>query len=428
MKQGQRQANVERSRKPVKSRASRWFSLSEKMFWVCYLLLLVIHCVENTSVIYSQARWLDGMYLFRNGLYLVLIGKLALFSLYERGELVCALFFGAAALAGALASGEMGLLEFFVIMLAAKDVSPRRLVRVFAAVKAAGLALTVFLWSRGLLDAMYYQDDQVGYYNTYGFCHRNVLAANVVALCLAWFYLRYRRMKFWDAVLWCGAAAVMYRFALSRTGLIVLLLTVASMLLFRWKQRALFALPKFQKYVMGAFLGLLAVSVLGTVFYPGDSGFWQFVDGIFTKRFRFAHQCLEEYGLSLFGQRLPFVSSMEAQSTDAARLILDNSYMRALLSYGVIPGGVFLGLYAAALGKSVKKRSGRLTVCLLVFAVFGLSERYMLDVYYQFPLLAAWSGCFFKRNSPAQKRRSFPGHLQTLAKALACRTRERRSL
>ena len=169
MKQGQRQANVERSRKPVKSRASRWFSLSEKMFWVCYLLLLVIHCVENTSVIYSQARWLDGMYLFRNGLYLVLIGKLALFSLYERGELVCALFFGAVALAGALASGEMGLLEFFVIMLAAKDVSPRRLVRVFAAVKAAGLALTVFLWSRGLLDAMYYQDDQVGYYNTYGF-------------------------------------------------------------------------------------------------------------------------------------------------------------------------------------------------------------------------------------------------------------------
>ena len=45
------------------------------IFWCGFVLLLVIHCIENTSVIYSEAVWLNGMYLFRNLLYLILIGK-----------------------------------------------------------------------------------------------------------------------------------------------------------------------------------------------------------------------------------------------------------------------------------------------------------------------------------------------------------------
>ena len=34
-------------------------------------------------------------------------------------------------------------------------------------------------------------------------------------------------------------------------------------------------------------------------------------------------------------------------------------------------------------------------ICLAVFAVYGLSESYLLDVNYQFPLLVAWSRYFF---------------------------------
>ena len=52
--------------------------LSGRIFWVSYLLLLVIHCIENTSVIYSDAVWVEGMYLFRNLLYLVLLARLGM--------------------------------------------------------------------------------------------------------------------------------------------------------------------------------------------------------------------------------------------------------------------------------------------------------------------------------------------------------------
>ena len=82
--------------------------LSGRIFWVSYLLLLVIHCIENTSVIYLDAVWVEGMYLFRNLLYLVLLARLGMLALYKRQELACAGIFFAV---GAEASLEAGILE-----------------------------------------------------------------------------------------------------------------------------------------------------------------------------------------------------------------------------------------------------------------------------------------------------------------------------
>ena len=55
-----------------------------RIFWVCFVLLLSIHCIENTSVIYLDTEWLKGMYLFRNLLYLVLLAKIGFLSVYTK--------------------------------------------------------------------------------------------------------------------------------------------------------------------------------------------------------------------------------------------------------------------------------------------------------------------------------------------------------
>ena len=215
-------------------------------------------------------------------------------------------------------------------MLSAKDESPRRLVTAFAAIKGAAMILTLLLWRVGVLSAVLYQDDNVGYYNTYGFCHRNVLAANITVLCLAWFYLRWRSLKIWDVAVWCAIALLTWPVAQSRTGLIILFLIIFGMFFGSRKRKQILKVPDLRRIVLLFFAVILLISVIGTLFYSDHSAVWKLIDSIFTKRFKFAHQCLEQYGLTLFGQQLPFVSTIEAQNSDAARLILDNSYMRAL--------------------------------------------------------------------------------------------------
>ena len=110
----------------------------------------------------------------------------------------------------------------------------------------------------------------------------------------------------------------------------------------------------------------------------------------------------------MFGHHIPFVSSIQAQNEDVKKLILDNAYMRALLYYGAIPGTLFLTAYYRALYWSCKKEDCALLVSLIAFAVYGLSERYMLDVFYQFPLLIAYVKYFFKPEHRSVNDRQYP--------------------
>lgn len=383
-------------------------SLPDRVFWISFLLLLIIHCIENTSVIYADAAWVQRMYIFRNLLYIALLVKIGFLSSYKTKELICGAIFFFVGFASLLGSRDFGLLEFFIVMFAIKDQAPKKLVTVFALIKGSALLITPLLWRLGILSALYYQDDVVGYYNTYGFCHRNVLGANVAVLCLAWFYLRYQILNVLDVILWTIIGLVTYKFSVSRTSVIIIFLIVFGMYFFRKRQKFFMHLPYMRKIIFWGFTGLLLVSIIGTVFYSKDSSVWKFIDSIFTKRFHFSNYCFEEYGLSLFGQNISFVSSMEAQNSDTAKLILDNAFMRAILYYGIIPGALFLWTYFKALDTSFRKRDCALLLSLAVFAVYGMSERYMLDVYYQFPLLIAWNKYYFRKDQKLSEERKTP--------------------
>ena len=85
-----------------------------------------------------------------------------------------------------------------------------------------------------------------------------------------------------------------------------------------------------------------------------------------------------------------FVSSMEAQLSGIAKLILDISYIRVILYYGLIPAVMFFYVYLKVIRSSFDRKDGAVLAGLFFLAVYGVSERYMLDVYYQFPFLIAF--------------------------------------
>ena len=388
-------------------------SLSRQIFRLCFIILLIIDCVENTSVIYSHAAWMKEMYLIRNILYLVLFANAVFLSDYTKKELtiagVCFLTFAF----GYLKSGDFTLMEFFIVAIAARQESPRNLVKTFLVIKSTAVIMTLLLWKIGILPTLYYQDARVGYYNTYGFCHRNVMGANVAIICLAWFYLRYGKLKMRDVLFWCGIGVITYQLAHSRTGLVIQIAVIFGVFLFQKMEKKLMNFSQMQKILLGGFLATVLLCVFCSIFYSADSAFWSFADNIFTKRFSFANLCLKEYGISLFGQHIPFVNSFEAQTTEVTKLILDNAYMRVLLYDGLVPGVLFLAIYYKALKYAFQKNDCALICGLVVLAVYGLSERYMLDAFYQFPLGIAFGECFFgkqmARKQRAKQEYGFPG-------------------
>lgn len=371
------------------SRKHLHLSLISLTFWVVYCLLLIIHCVENTSLIYQNLPWINGMYLFRNILYVVLLMKAGFLTTYRAGQLWSILGVLLAAGLCVIFSGDFTFMEFAIIAIAAKDISPRRVVKVFAVIKATALVMTLMLYSANILPTIYYENS-TDVNNTFGFCHRNVLGANVYILCLCWFYLRYQKLSKWDYIVWAALSVATYLLADSRTTLLIMAVTIALFWALRMKETAVLNWPHLRKALPAFFLGLFLVSLICTIFYKRYNEFWEFVDTIFTKRLRFSHQCYAEYGLSLFGARIDFVSTLQAQNdSEATRLILDNAYMRSLLYDGIIPCMIMLIVYIRALVLGCKRKHGALIGTLLVMAVCGFSERFMLDVHYNFPLLVA---------------------------------------
>ena len=364
-------------------------SPGQLVFWPTFCLLVVIHCLWNTSLIYLDVWWLTGVKLLRYGLYVIVLFKCFFLTRYEKSDLfACALFLGLSGLSFFFA-GDSTLLEFSLIVLFAKDMPARKLLMVLTSIKFLAVVLTISFSCIGILPTLQYQNGDAGAYNTFGFCHRNVLGANMVFLCLSWFYLRFRKISLWDLLLWLALSIVTYYLAVSRSSLLMMLAITAGMFLAQQMRKAIRDIPHLRKLICGFFLFLLICSALCTIFYRADSPFWALLDKFFTKRLRFANYCLENYGLSVFGQNLPFVSSMEAQMGGSAKLILDNAYMRVILYYGIIPGFCFLFYYFRCLDTACRQKNIPLAAAMLFFAVYGLSERFMLGVFYNFPLLIA---------------------------------------
>ena len=370
-------------------------------FLVCFILLVVIDSIDNTSLRYSELSWMETMYVLRNALYFLMLAGVGwnflrrLLILRKQHQLTASRlgeFVGVALLillggASFLGSRDSTLLCFFVIAVGVNGLSSRRLARLYFVLKSIALVSTILCWRIGLLPTLRYLDDTVGHYNTYGFGHRNVLGANLVVLCLLWCYLRYQKLKVQDLIIWAAIAFVSYRFILSRTALIMILISVIFMYGMQRLEKRIFNFPHLGRLVTGIFIGFILLSLISAIFYSPDSEFWQFLNRIFTKRISFAHQYLVDHGLSLFGKDLPFVSSMEAQVSDSRRLILDNSFLRVILYYGILPGAAFFYLYYRGIRYALSRKKGALLCTLVVFLIFGMSESYMLDAFYQFPLI-----------------------------------------
>lgn len=370
--------------------------VADLVFWIAFILLLAIHCIENTSLTYSKPDWLKLMYLFRNLLYLVLLAKAFFLSTYRVGELWAIL--GILLTAGLcfLCSDDFSLLEFAIIAIAAKDVPKRQLLWVFVMVKSLSIALTLLASDLDLLPRLWYVQNDTPL-DTLGFCHRNVLGSNMAVLCLCWLYLRFRRLHWGDLVACLVLTFVTYFLAISRSSLVIMLASIILVLLMKLFETKLKAFPHTGKLLAAAFVSMFLVSLIGALFYKEGVPFWDAMDKILTKRLSFAHECYIQHGFTLFGQQIPFMSTMESVLTGGYRLILDNSFMRALIYDGLLPGGLFLTLYLVCLLRAWRKGDTGLVACFLVIAVYGVSESFMLDVFYCFPLLLGCMDLFRRR-------------------------------
>lgn len=217
-----------------------------------------------------------------------------------------------------------------------------------------------------------------------GFNHPNNLGVIILSIVASWLYL-YPNVKF---PLLFGvptiAGLIIWKIAAARTSAILLL--AIPWLIFLFKSTKKFNSQNILKWefwiVILAFL--LSIYLMYRIGLRGSMN-------NFESRFNMPYILYNQYGINLFGSKLPLVGSREALQYKVQSIILDNAYLRVLLINGILTTLIIIGLYAVLINNAYKSKKYILLIIIVLFIVEGFMEQFFLYAEFNFTILATFA-------------------------------------
>ena len=118
---------------------------------------------------------------------------------------------------------------------------------------------------------------------------------------------------------------------------------------------------------------LFIISVLLAYTYNPNSEFFQVLNLISSRRIYFMNKFVNTYSLTLFGNKLNYISSIYSIKNNVEAMILDNSYLIFLLKYGVI-NTFIIGILLFKMLKNFGPKNDKIKMVITGFLIFGLFE------------------------------------------------------
>lgn len=143
----------------------------------------------------------------------------------------------------------------------------------------------------------------------------------------------------------------------------------------------LFIINYYEKYIsmlfgktLTVFTILFILFVISMMFYMIISGNgMEYVDSIINGRLNYGKQALDEYGITLLGQKITISIEWEA-AKGAKYFVIDSLYYYFPIVVGIIPSLFLLGAYIYSVKQTIKEKNIKLYVILMLFVLYGIPE------------------------------------------------------
>ena len=363
----------------------------EVCFWAGLFLELLI-VVAEVSVWTNP--W-EGQ-LFR--LTFLLFAVKVLCSRFSLREWLWLLFFGILAGICYLCSDRDEAVRLVVFCAAFRDVDVKKALKLAFFVTLSGCLVLVFLAAFGIYGNMYIIDDgERGLRYTFGLGHPNACYCLFWALTVLGICLWHARMRLWHYGLIALAGILLFVPTRSRTGILFLFFTLGLSLLLAYCRKAGEAKLL---YVLGiaALFACVALSVWIAYYEPYQGPFYTYIDRFITGRIT-SMNTLEGGGGRLCNWSL--FSGPENTK------YFDLGYVRLFYWYGILPGAVYVILYALLLWECRRRRDAFGFMMLLSIALYTMLEAHFVSVYlgrnYALFLMGAYWGGIVDHRREKQK-------------------------
>ncbi|WP_225422884.1 polysaccharide biosynthesis protein [Lactiplantibacillus garii] len=371
---------------------------SEKLYLLFFSLYLISVTVNTTTFyVYYPHRIAVLVQLMT---VTVMLAKIGLFDQLTTKETIVEVGLLSLVTIVALISSAHYLLVTVLLMMGARNVSFRRIVKTYLIVVGSILLLALIASQLGWIkDITFYTED--GIRRSFGVVYTTDFAAHIFYLGCAYLYLKARKFRLLDLVPVLLGLFVIYFYTRTMTDTIAMIVLLIGFLCYVYR-RQLVHLTFIRVGLRYNFLALPIVSALiigiSTVFDYNDK-ILRLLNDFLSNRLVLGHNGLFAYGVKLFGQPWIPVNGWGGDRAttftngmgEVTYFFLDSSFLNMLISYGLLLTIIIVVGISGFLYKRTVENDYLLPVIMLAVAISSAFDQHFLEVTYNVFILACFA-------------------------------------
>lgn len=222
---------------------------------------------------------------------------------------------------------------------------------------------------------------------SFGFGHPNVYCFYLFVIILEYMYIQYKKIGFKQIFTIFILFISVYLTGAARTSSISFFI-VFFLYIFA-KKKVAFVCGELMTflYILG-FVVVIIFSFVSVYLYMDGSSIMYELNKIITGRLYLAAEFLKLYDINLFGNEVVTLGARAAKELNEMPMILDNSYIRCVLFYGLVFSLVLVFLYIKKIVYYAKKLNPQWLCITLFFIISGFAESYFINIFYNITLLS----------------------------------------
>lgn len=218
--------------------------------------------------------------------------------------------------------------------------------------------------------------------NSFGFTYYSTVSFIIVYISLMLLYKYYNLVT---VLALFGLNVFIYFKTTTRMPLLIFLIAVVVSFGFKKNISGLVKRKKFWKIT--PLMGML-MSVLFSLLYPLHINIIDIIDTLLVDRIHFSYRGLSEYGVKIFGNKIPMVGAAALNYGTSQNVgvwqyfYIDNSYIYILLVYGLLITAFVIWGYCKLMDYSIDNRLYFLSAWIFVSLIFAFINNNLLIIEY----------------------------------------------
>lgn len=352
--------------------------------YLIYFALVLAAAFKDTTMI--PFGWTDTHLYFLN-LFggLVVFARIASDREWKMREMVLACLTAAVLLACWHHYMRRYVIELVILIVGARGVKFRKILKVYLGITAAALLFTALLAVGGVIENLVYIQPERNNLPriSFGSIYPTDFAAHVcfLAICYAW--IRIRKLRYPEIAGILGAGVFCLVFCGARTTAV--LLTCLSVFLAAYKRWGDALLNKQMRMFCCVSMPLLGIAtILATALYDPKCRILRMADRLLNNRLSQGKEGMNRYPATILGQEVPmtgFGGRLRLEKGETY-FFLDSSYINILLQYGIAV--LLLVFFVFTFSAFRMKREGMYAelILLALVALGSVMEHHLIEIAY----------------------------------------------